>query len=66
MKHETRNTVEKLSWCNTCRKNTRHTVSDRRPVLCLEHNAGGETGLSRAQEKRREKQEREAREPRLL
>jgi PHP family Zn ribbon phosphoesterase len=44
MKHETRNTVAILKWCNTCGKMTMHGVSDRRVGLCQEHN-------SRAKEK---------------
>ena len=38
MKHETRNTIAILKWCNTCGKQTMHGVSDRRVGLCTEHN----------------------------
>ena len=39
MKHETKNTVAILKWCNTCGKMTMHGVSDRRVGLCQEHNS---------------------------
>ncbi len=56
MKHETRNTVAILAWCDTCGKNTLHRVSDRRRGTCMEPHAAS---LSREQERRQKKQKQE-------
>lgn len=52
-------------WCNKCERITKHSVSDGRLGRCIEHSVGDKDGLSVAQRKRREQQEKEKREPKL-
>jgi hypothetical protein len=61
--HYTRNTTEAYAWCNRCDRETRHHVSDGRLAHCLEHEA---PMLTKDQQRRREKQEQEARAPKLF
>jgi len=63
MQHETKSTTAVAGWCNACRKQTLHRVSGKRRGACMEHEAAG---LLKEQERRRAKEEREEREPRLL
>lgn len=63
MKHETKNTIEVLAWCNTCNRATRHSVSGKRRGHCLEH---APAGKSKEQEKRARQREAEEREPGLF
>jgi len=61
--HYTRSTESATRWCNRCGKRTQHIVSGGRIGRCLEHEA---PELSAAQLKRRAKQERELKNPRLF
>jgi hypothetical protein len=61
--HYTRNTLECTAYCNVCERMTQHRVYDGRRGHCLEHQA---PELSKAQQRRREKEERERREPKLF
>jgi hypothetical protein len=61
--HYTKDTTEAEKWCNTCNRRTIHRVSDGRIGACTEHAAQYET---KAQKKRREQREKEAREPKLF
>lgn len=36
MQHFTRSTVSAAAWCNKCKRETQHSVSDRRLGPCLE------------------------------
>ena len=60
--HYTRNTESVTKHCNRCGRPTQHRVSDGRIGRCMEHEA---PKLSKAQEKRRAKAEKEARNPLL-
>ena len=61
--HYTKATTEAVTWCEKCWRETRHAVSGGRLAHCLEHYAPAET---KAQQKRREKREREAANPLLF
>ncbi len=61
--HYTSNTESVTRWCNHCGKPTQHSVSGGRVGRCMEHDA---PALSKAQEKRREKRERQTPEPGLF
>lgn len=63
MEHYTRNTESVTRWCNHCGRNTQHSVSAGRVGRCMEHDA---PEFSNAQLRRREKQTREHRQPRLF
>ena len=63
LKHETRNTVSVLKWCNACGRSTQHACSDRRVGRCMEH---APEGLSKKQEAARKEREDAERSPRLL
>ena len=54
---------EAPAWCNTCARETNHRVFDGRLAHCLEHKA---QELTKDQQRRRERQEKEAREPKLF
>ena len=58
--HSTKNTTAKLSYCPTCRGMTSHKVYNGRLSNCENPHA---VGLSKKQEKSREKIEKSAREP---
>lgn len=67
MKHETKNTVEILKWCNTCGRYTRHAVSGKKPTHCLEHSSKTVgAGFSLRQLKEQKKREQEAQNPKLF
>ena len=68
MIHETKNTLGTLAWCNTCGRQTMHSVSGKKRGHCAEHRVEGvdAEGYSQKQVKAREKREAEEREPRLL
>lgn len=61
--HFQKNVTETWHFCNTCGRQTKHSVSDGRLGRCMEHNA---PLYSKSQLKRREQQEKERREPRLF
>lgn len=56
--HFPRNVIGILKWCNTCRRQTMHGVSGKKPTYCQEHE---HSGMSKKQEaaakKRAEEQE---------
>lgn len=64
--HYTKDVTEAYEWCKACNKLTLHFVSGGRLGRCKEHGVGGEDGLSVAQRKRKEQQEKEQREPKLF
>jgi hypothetical protein len=61
--HFTANTESASAWCNHCSAFTQHAVSVGRIGRCLQHEA---PQFSKAQLRRREQNDREAREPRLF
>jgi hypothetical protein len=61
--HFTANTESVTSWCGRCNRPTQHKVDGGRMGRCMEHKAPAET---KAQVKRREEAEHEARNPRLF
>jgi hypothetical protein len=61
--HYTKNTESVTQWCNTCGRPTQHAVSAGRLGGCTEHPAPAET---KAQQKRREEREHEAKNPTLF
>ncbi len=61
--HYTRNTLEDTAWCNKCGRFTQHQVSGHRRGRCLEHQA---QELTQAQQRRREKAERDRPQLKLL
>lgn len=60
--HYTKNTASVFVYCKTCKRQTRHRVSDGRQGLCMEH----EAGLSKEQERRRKQREEEEKQPRMF
>jgi hypothetical protein len=61
--HYTKDVTEAPFWCNRCGRETQHRVFDGRLAHCLEHSA---QEFTKAQLKKREKQEKEKREPKLF
>lgn len=61
--HFTRNTESFTSWCKTCGRLTQHAVSYGRLGRCLEHES---QKYSKAQLKRREQVEHDAKNPSLF
>jgi hypothetical protein len=65
--HYTRNTESVTRWCNTCQRDTQHSVSSGRVGRCLEHEvASNSEGYSQKQLRDRERRERERRQPELF
>ncbi len=63
--HYQRWVTETLSYCNSCRRITRHAVSGGRLAHCLEHGPKV-NGESKAQAKRREAREKAKQNPTLF
>ena len=61
--HYQRNTTGITQWCNTCNRMTIHRVDDRRVGVCTEHH---KDGMSKAQKKWKDQQEKDEREPELF
>jgi hypothetical protein len=61
--HYTKDTTSAPAWCNHCWRNTQHSVSDGRLGRCMEHAA---PYLSKAQEAKLKKQQKERINPRLF
>jgi hypothetical protein len=61
--HYTRNTLGAPRWCNKCGRFTVHSVSDRRIGRCTEHES---QPFTKAQLKKKERNEREAKNPGLF
>ena len=55
MQHYPRNTVRVTKYCPTCKRMTMHRVDDRRVGVCTEQHVNG---MSKAQKKRAEKNNR--------
>lgn len=64
--HFQKSITETTEWCNKCERLTTHIVSDGRLGRCKEHSVGDADGLSVAQRKRKEQQEKDRREPKLF
>ena len=66
--HETKNTLGTLAWCNTCGRQTMHSVSGKIRGPCQEHEAQGvdRDGYSQKQIKAREKRAAEERNLKLF
>lgn len=60
--HYTLNTKSVKTWCSVCRKSTMHRVDHKRIGSCLEHER---EGMSKAQQKLREKLEEAEKQPTL-
>lgn len=60
--HYTKNTTSTRHYCNACKRQTFHRVSDGRLGTCLEH----EVKLSKAQELRRKRREEEEKNLRMF
>jgi len=61
----TRNTLECTAWCNKCRGMSQHRVDGGRRGPCIDAKHPVQE-LTKAQEERRRKEERELRSPRLF
>jgi hypothetical protein len=61
--HHPLNVKQVLAWCAVCNRRTMHRVDHKRLGSCTEPHVA--EGLSRVQEKRREKQEQERQQPSL-
>lgn len=57
--HYTRNTNGVFRWCSSCNRLTMHDVDDRRVSSCREIHV---TGMSKAQEKREDRNEKKLQE----
>lgn len=61
--HHTTGTIAVSKWCNKCRRFTMHQVSRHREGRCTEHSA---PELTIEQQRRRDRADRERRQPRLF
>ena len=65
--HYRKDVTEAWEWCRTCNRLTLHFVSGGRRGRCKEHEPRGlVNGMTKAQQRKKEEQERERREPKLF
>jgi hypothetical protein len=66
--HYTKATTETLNWCSHCGRHTKHSVSGGRLGRCMEHEFIGykNSGLTKQQYQKRERDARDRREPKLF
>jgi len=65
--HYRKDVTEAYEWCKTCNKLTLHAVFDRRLAHCKEHEHPGLVdGMTKAQRKKRDEQEKDKKNPRLF
>lgn len=60
--HYPKHVTSVMHWCSVCRRRTMHRVDDKRLGSCTEHQA---EGLTRKQQKHREKLDQDAMQPGL-